>query len=388
MFRGTKAVPKAGLGISLILLFFLPASGHGVYRIAVEQLQPEEPSPGDTVVFKVTMINEASWSGVVYAEVVSPDGVVYPVANIRSRAGNYLPSTAYVSFNLPDNALPGNYTLLLRSHDHIYNEAGFYVFEKKSSGVSLESEFSNNTLTIRISSPSVIRDLEVELLSQLQRTVEVTGNTSRTTYLPVDFRPLGLSYRYLGDVAEAEVSFRIIPQERYIRVPVRIAWRGGERVITWSGEAEPEKDGQLVPEVEVSGGGGDTPGDRRFLLPAAVFFLFLPSILVKLRKLGESRSSKARLLEEKQGLFDGGEGEVAEKWAWMERCLEEGSAGAGPGRVMAEGLKKELGRRLSPRETTAVLDYLTNRGALIKEGGRYRVEESWKEKLCPGSKKS
>ena len=399
----------------LIFLLLAPVEGYGYY-IAVKQLQPEKPYPGDTVVFKVTLVNEASWKDMIIAEAVSPDGIVYRLDAIRYRAGNYLPSTAYISFDIPEDALTGNYTLSFRSHDYIYNEAKFYVFEKEVTGFFINTSFSNNTLRVAVSSHQVIRGLGVELLSQLQRQVEAEEGASTVTFIPVDFRPIGQSYHFLGDVKKAEVSFSLVPRDSYIVVPVKITWDGGERVVTWSGMVHLEADLKSVPIAEVSseaeagagvgvgaGAGAEAQGapikeDRdlkKFLLPAAVFSLLFPSVFVRFNRMRKCLPSflarfnrvmkgiAARILGQrrKPKIFEGGKEEVGEKWDWVEWCVEDIKHSCDYGTVRIAGLRSLLRRKLDSRETSLALAYLLDRGVIIGVKEQCRLARDWREKL-------
>lgn len=382
--------PRAALFLfALLAIAVIPFNANAVYRVAVEQLQPETPYPGDTVVFKVTLLNEASWSSVLYAEVVSPDGIIYSVDTIRTRAGNYLPNTEYVSFTIPENALPGNYTLSLRSHDYIYNEARFYVFEKQKAGLYVETSFRNNTLTLNISSPTLIRGLGVELLDQLPQVIEQNGNTSKTAFLPASYRPLGQSYRYLGDVANATVSFSIAPLEGYVQIPVMLRWQDGEKIITWSGYAErptPSSDAALQNEDSFSPR-NEAPENKRprmsgYALPIAAFLLVLPSVLLWARRRNggvKIHGAVRSILERRSRLFEGSEEEAGQKWAFVAKCIEELRFSAGEGMIKASALRRELGRKLSAREVADILDYLVGKGDLREDGEHYVVER-WKEK--------
>ena len=383
---------RYGSAVTLVLLFLvavLPSPGHAAYRIGVEQLQPETPVPGDTVVFKVTLVNEASWSDVIHVEVVSSDGVVYPLSTIRYRAGDYIPSTAYVSFDIPEDALAGNYTLSIRSDDRVYNEAKFYVFERVVSGFYIRTGFDNGTLRVAVSSPHVIRGLGVELLSQLRRQVEAEGEAVRTAFIPVDFRPLGQSYHYLGDVREAEVSFSLVPGAGYIVVPVKVTWEGGERVVTWSGMvegvAEEGAGPGIVPVAEASPveeAPGESLGLKELLLSLMVFSVILPSALIELGQLIRKKSSRsARLARQRKSIFAGDEGEVAEKWGWVEECLRGVLRLYESGMIAMDELVASLEEQLSPREAAAVLGFLLKNGAVVRDGRRYRVVEDWKRKL-------
>jgi hypothetical protein len=376
----------------LSLLVAAPLPGHAIYRIGVEQLQPVKPFPGDTVVFKLTLVNEASWSDVIYVEVISPDGIVYPAGTIRYRAGDYIPSTAYVSFEVPEDALAGNYTLSLRSSDHIYNEARFYVFEREVSGFYIDTVFSNGTLRVAVSSPHLIRGLGVELLSQLSREVETDGGMSKTVFLPVDFRAMGQSYYFLGDVREAEVSFHLVPEKGYIVVPVRITWEEGERVVTWSGVARPDLAGGSVPVVEVSMGAGEEGVPMRmeederlkkFLLPVALFSLILPSVFVRFSRLKKGIAHMISRFRRKPRIFEGGKKEVADKWYWVEWCIEEIVHSYNSCYIGMDGLRSLLRRRLDSRETSLALAYLFDRGVIYKdkEGGRCKLRRDWRKRL-------
>lgn len=396
-----------------ILLFILlaPVEGYGYY-IAVKQLQPEKPYPGDTVVFKVTLVNEASWKDALNVEAVSPDGIVYPLGTIRYRAGNYLPSTAYVSFDIPEDAISGNYTLSLRSHDYIYNEANFYVFEKEVTGFFINTSFSNNTLRVAFSSSQVIRGLGVELLNQLQSQVEAEDGASTVTFFPVKFRPIGQSYHFLGDVKKAEVGFSLIPRDTYIVVPIKITWDGGEKVVTWSGMAQLDPDQKSVPIAEVSmeaeagaEAGGDAgaragPGagaragadaggapikeDRdlkKFLLPAALFSLILPSVFLGFNRVRKGIAARILGNRRKPKIFDGGKKEVGEKWDWVEWCVEDIRHSCDHGTVRMAGLRSLLRRKLDSRETSLAVAYLLDRGVIIGVKERCRLAKDWRKRL-------
>lgn len=112
------------------LITTLPQPGQGEYTMGAQLIQPLKPEPGDVVVFKVTLANEPRWSRVLKARVVSPDGVVYELAGIRyvDRPGSTIIHEEYLTWQVPEDAPRGNYTLEVNTPENVFLSTTFRVF--------------------------------------------------------------------------------------------------------------------------------------------------------------------------------------------------------------------------------------------------------------------
>ncbi len=125
-----KNLGRLRTGLAVIPVLFLIPSISADYTIGIYQVQPLQPEPGDTVVFKVTVANEPRWSRVLSARVISPDGRVFELASIRyvDRAGSDIVHSEHVSWKVPKDALEGNYTLEVSTPENVFLKTTFWVF--------------------------------------------------------------------------------------------------------------------------------------------------------------------------------------------------------------------------------------------------------------------
>lgn len=176
--------------VALLLLVSILQAAAADYTIGIQQVQPLQPEPGDTVVFKVTVANEPRWSRVLNARVISPEGRIFELANIRyvDRAGSDIIHSEYVSWEVPGNAIEGNYTLEVNTPENVFVSTTFRVFRFP------KLAFSGNVLTNFGTAPA--KEVEVRATNYYRFLGDLALNQSLYLDLPPDITQIEVTYRY------------------------------------------------------------------------------------------------------------------------------------------------------------------------------------------------
>ena len=175
--------------VTFLLLLLLPTAAAD-YTIGIQQVQPLQPEPGDIAVFKVTVANEPRWSRVLNARVISPDGRVFELANIRyvDRPGSDIIHSEYVSWEVPRDALEGNYTLEVNTPEGVFISTTFRIFRFP------KLAFSDNVLTNFGTAPA--KEVEVRSINYYRFLGDLAVNQSIYLDLPPDAAQIEVTYRY------------------------------------------------------------------------------------------------------------------------------------------------------------------------------------------------